>query len=150
MLAFNGAHIAKPHTTIERNDFVLLGKFDMPLNSFLTREITERLVDALGRMPGNAATVRDLFGIGCYLHACNDHRLRLAGSKAIRTALDTLKVEHEGFITLIRDNLSGNEEELAHLFCAHREIMMLFQNTSSHEGQRTNNPMHPSGGSAAS
>lgn len=150
MLAFIGARIAEPHTTIERNDSVFLGKFDMPLNSFLAREHIEALVDALDRMPNNAATVRDLFGIGCYLHACNDDRLRLAGSKAIRTALDTLKVEHKGFRTLIRDNLSGNEKSLAHLFRAHHEIMMLFENTSSHEGQRTNNPMHPSGGSAAS
>lgn len=122
----------------------------MPLDSFLSREHIQALLNALERMPNNAATVRDLFGIGCYLHACNDDRLRLAGSKAIHTALDTLQVEHSDFRNLIRDNLNGNEESLAHLFCAHHEIMMLFENASSHPGLRTNIPMHPSGGSAAS
>ncbi len=100
---------------------------------FLTREHVSALVDALDRQPNNAIAIRDLFGVGCFLHTLPDDKKRLAGWKSVLSAMGTLMIENGGFNALIRDNLDGNEYELAQLFQPHKEILELFDHNPKHD-----------------
>ena len=73
-----------------------------------------------------AQALRDLFALGCYVHAIGSPEGRDAGSKACLAAMDALQLSSTGLHRKILDNLTGNEEWLARLFSPHYEIMKLF------------------------
>jgi len=84
-----------------------------------------RAFEALGSGLREQA-VRDLFALGCYVHAIGSPEGRDAGSKACLAAMDALQLSSPELHRKILDNLTGNEEWLARHFSPHYEIMKLF------------------------
>jgi ABC-type enterochelin transport system ATPase subunit len=67
--------------------------------------------------------IRDLIGVGCYLHAATK---RDEGWKVVATALKALEVS-EVLRNKIDARLEGHEERFAELFEAHAEVLTLFR-----------------------
>jgi hypothetical protein len=84
-----------------------------------------RTFEALGSGLREQA-VRDLFALGCYVHAIGSPEGRDAGSNACLAAMDALRPSSLGLHRKILDNLTGNEEWLARLLSPQYEIMKLF------------------------
>ncbi len=72
--------------------------------------------------------VKDLFAVGCWLHATGE---RDAGLKAVDTALKAINLDRENkslFLAIV-DRLAGNEFRFAKAIEAHHEINALIEAT---------------------
>jgi hypothetical protein len=68
--------------------------------------------------------LRDLFALGCYLHAIGQI---IAGKKAIRTALIVTKIikRTDGLFSKLLDELPGNEDLFLNKIRPHNEFLLL-------------------------
>ncbi len=71
--------------------------------------------------------LRDLFALGCILHAKGQIK---AGKKAIRTALRATSIHErkDNLFDQIFDSLAGNENTFLHEICPHTEFTGLLEN----------------------
>jgi hypothetical protein len=70
------------------------------------------------------SALRDLFALGCFLHANGQS---IAGLKAVRTAMRAAKMNEraDGLATKLLDNLAGNEKDYLNKVRPHTELLGL-------------------------
>lgn len=94
----------------------------------ITNKEWEIIDSALTVDPTNdiGCALRDLFALGCYLHAKGEIK---AGKKAIRTALRAAKMNErtDGLFDRVFEALPGNEKEFLSKVRPHTELLGLLE-----------------------
>jgi hypothetical protein len=87
-------------------------------------------MDALDTRHSVGTAIKDLFALGCWLHATGHKE---AGSKAVDTALKAINLDRTNktlFLQVV-DHLQGNEYRYAMAIQAHVEINLLLESGPS-------------------